>query len=274
MIPFEFDYYKPSTSIEAVNLFCSLKAENKSPVYFSGGTEIISRARVGNMHFGSVIDIKGITECNNLGTDKDRIYIGAAVELNKITESNIFPLLGNTVKRIADHTIQCKITIGGNVMGSIKYKEGILPLMLSDAEVYVRDNNGVKNIGAKEFFCKKPMLEYGQLVEGFSVARSYACAPWFHRKEIKMEKIDYPLVTIAAMRYQEKLRIALSGLVEYPFRSENIERIINNGNFDINRDFGQILSNLPDYILEDKSGSNTFRQFVLRKLLATTIKEI
>ena len=57
--------------------------------------------------------------------------------LNKITDSKLFPLLGQTVKQIADHTSRNKITIGGNMNSELIYTESVLPLLLVDAKVKI-----------------------------------------------------------------------------------------------------------------------------------------
>lgn len=57
MIPFDFDYYRPDTIDEAVQLFRLLDSQGKSPLYFGGGSEIISMARVHNIHTKAVIDL-------------------------------------------------------------------------------------------------------------------------------------------------------------------------------------------------------------------------
>ena len=57
MIPYDFDYFLPDTWQEAVDIFHSLKAEGKNPLYYGGGTEIISMARVGSIRPDAVIDI-------------------------------------------------------------------------------------------------------------------------------------------------------------------------------------------------------------------------
>lgn len=122
MIPFDFEYYKPKTIEEFVNLFNTLTDLEKSPIYYGGGTEIISMARMHNVHTEAVIDIKGIPECNVHEIKNNELIIGSAITLTNIAEADYFPLLSSTVKRIADHTIQGKITLGGNLAGSIIYK--------------------------------------------------------------------------------------------------------------------------------------------------------
>jgi xanthine dehydrogenase molybdenum-binding subunit len=62
MIEFDFEYYRPSTIEEAVGLYHTLHTSGKMPIYYSGGTEIITLARSGQIMMGAVIDIKGISE--------------------------------------------------------------------------------------------------------------------------------------------------------------------------------------------------------------------
>ena len=38
MLPFDFDYYKPATLLEAVELYQKADIEGKKPIYISGGT--------------------------------------------------------------------------------------------------------------------------------------------------------------------------------------------------------------------------------------------
>lgn len=43
MIPFDFEYYNPTSVNEALQTFLDLQANNKRTLYFAGGTEFISR---------------------------------------------------------------------------------------------------------------------------------------------------------------------------------------------------------------------------------------
>lgn len=52
-------------AIEAVDIYTRLCSEGKQPLYYGGGTEIISMARTHNIYTDAVIDIKGIPECSH-----------------------------------------------------------------------------------------------------------------------------------------------------------------------------------------------------------------
>ena len=45
LIPFEFEFYTPETVEEAVKVYMTAKSKGLLPMYYSGGTEFISRAR-------------------------------------------------------------------------------------------------------------------------------------------------------------------------------------------------------------------------------------
>ncbi|UUZ84865.1 FAD binding domain-containing protein [Paenibacillus sp. P26] len=94
MISFDFDYYRPASAAEAVRLFQQADAEGKQPLYYAGGTEIITMARLNQLWTGAVIDIKGIPECRSMEVQKDRLVIGSAVTLTALSEARLFPLLG------------------------------------------------------------------------------------------------------------------------------------------------------------------------------------
>ena len=49
MIAFDFEYYKPSSMAEAIETFNMFREQGKNVMYFSGGTEIITFARVNKL---------------------------------------------------------------------------------------------------------------------------------------------------------------------------------------------------------------------------------
>lgn len=271
MIPFDFDYYKPETIEEAVTLFKQLHSQLKKPIYYGGGTEFISMARMNNRYTEAVIDIKGIPDCNVYEIKDDNLIIGSAVTLTQIAELNLFPLLSLTVKRIADHTIQGKITLGGNLAGTIIYKEASLPLMLSDSEVIICGTNGKRNVLLNDLFDQKTKLNDGDLITQIIIDKKFLSLPYSHVKRTKNEKIDYPLLTITAIK-ENKINIAFGGLCEYPFRSNLIENILNDNSISFDEKMKNIIKNLPDKILDDLGGSSEYRKFMLDTMISEILE--
>lgn len=273
MIGFNFAYYKPDTIEEAVNLFRDLDSQGKKPIYYGGGTEFISMARMNNLYSEAIIDIKGIAKCNTIKLDKDKLIIGAGVSLTEIAESNHYPLLSLVAKRIADHTIQGKITIGGNMAGTIIYKETLLPLLISQVEITIAGINGSKKISIGDFFHKDIKLSKGDLIVSIAINKEYLELPSIHIKRTKNDKIDYPLITIVAHLNKGKINIAFSGLCKYPFRSSEIEAVLNDDSYSVNERMVMAKKNIPSKVLGDLGGSAEYRKFMLGKMLEQLLQE-
>lgn len=274
MIPFDFQYYKPETIEEAVNLYDELNDNGRMPLYYGGGTEIISMARAHNVYTEAVIDIKGITECNIMKLKDKKLILGSALTLTQIAESNLFPLLGSTVRRIADHTIQDKITLGGNIAGTIIYRESVLPLLLADSEIVIASSSGKKQVLLKDIFDKRIQLNPGELIVNLIVDEKFLWLPYLHVKRTKNDKIDYPLITLAALKDKERIRIAFSGVSDYPFRFMFIENHLNDINLPKNIRINNVIDSIPDPILNDLSGSTNFRKFMLQKMLIEVLEKL
>lgn len=274
MIPFDFEYYKPETMEEAVQVYAELSSKGKKPLYYGGGTEIISMSRAHNVYTEAVIDIKGISECNVQELRDNKLIIGSAVTLTQIAEANLFPLLGLTVQRIADHTIQDKITLGGNIAGTIIYREAVLPLLISNSEVVIANSNGKKQILLKDIFDKRIELKDGELIVNVIVDGRFLSAPYLHAKRTKSDKIDYPLITVAALKDNNRINIAFSGVCSYPFRSSTIEDYLNEYSLQNNIRINNAIDNITEPILSDLSGSGDFRKFMLQRMLVEVLEKL
>lgn len=266
MIAFDFEYYKPSSITEAVETFDSVRAQGKKAFLFSGGTEFITFSRVNKINADAVIDIKGIPECNILEIQDNQLIIGAAVSLNKITQSNLFPLLGQAVRKIADHTSRNKITIGGNMNSQLIYRESLLPLLLADAKVKIAKDSG------EEVVPIDTVLDKGQFLVQIIVDTSYLELPSISLKRTKFSKVGYPIVSLAALVKDHKIRVALSGVCDFPFRSAKIETILNDTSFKVEERIEQALAHLPSPIVHDIQGSAAYREFVLKNILFDMMK--
>jgi len=270
MLAFNFDYYLPDTVQEAIDIYDSVRQEGKKPYYYGGGTEIISMGRVFNVIPDAVIDIKKIPECCGIGTDGKQLIFGSAVTLSSIYESGLFPLLGLAAGRIADHTIQCKLTLGGNLAGTIQYHETLLPLMLSESTIFIASPDGMRQAPIRDVLTSGKRLAPGELIIKVSLDAKFASLPYAHIKKSKTEKIGYPLVSLSALHSDGNLCLAASGLCEHPFRFNDIQ--IDNGQsaYEIVQ---QLQQGIPAPVLDDMEGSSRYRIFIFQRTAENIIRE-
>ncbi|HNX13575.1 MAG TPA: FAD binding domain-containing protein [Oscillospiraceae bacterium] len=273
MIPFNFIYCRPDTLKEAADIYSSLAAEGKIPLYYGGGSEIISMSRAGAIRPDAVIDIKNIPECRVLSKDDEYLYIGSACTLSQISESNLFPLMRLAGGRIADHTNQCRITLGGNLCGTIIYRETSLPLMLSEAQIIFFGPKGKRVAPFRNVFHGRLERCPDEFVMRVQIPLWALIARHAHQKKSANEKIDYPLVTVAALWKGSKLRTAFSGVCSHPFRSTEIETVLNDHRKPCAVRAEEAAGLLPEPPYSDPEGSGEYRLFVFKNSLKTLLEE-
>jgi len=259
VISFDFEYYRPTSAKEAVSLYVDLDSKNKQPVYYGGGTEIICMARLNKINTGAVIDIKEIQECRDIKINGDKIEIGAGVTLTEICEQDVFPMLSKVLKNLADHTSRCKITLGGNICGKIPYRESVLPLMLCNSNLEINGPGGLRTVNVNDIFNKTLKLNKGEFLSRIITDKEYTSMPFMTIKKTKHERVDYPLISIAAIKKKNKIRAGFSGVCPYPFMLDKIN-------------MKKLEKSFPESIISDNLGSKEYRSFVLNNALKDIIE--
>jgi CO/xanthine dehydrogenase FAD-binding subunit len=267
MLPFDFDYYKPATLKEAVDLYQSMDRDGKKPMFISGGTELITLGRINLAFTEAAIDLKDIAESKVMQFAGDYLVFGSTLTLTKIEEANLFPLLTKTASEVADHTARGKITLGGNICAQIFYRETVLPFLLADSQVVIVGSEGIKVVPINDLFQEQLQLKKSEFLVQIATDKRFIDAPFVSIKRRQQWDTGYPLITIAALKMGEEVRIALSGLCPFPFRSKKMEASLNNREWTIEDRVGGALAELPGPILNDVEGSSEYRLFVLRNLL-------
>lgn len=267
MLPFDFEYFKPKTLNEAVLLFQEQERLGKHPMFISGGTELITLGRLDLVYTEAVIDLKGITEAKALGLQGDFLVLGSSLTLTEIEEANPFPLLTKTSSEIADHTARGKITLGGNICAMIFYREAVLPFLLSDSQVVIAGPKGISVIPINDLFQEQLNLKDGEFLVQIATEKRFITAPYYTYKRRQQWDTGYPLITIAALKIDREIRVAISGLCPFPFRSKQLEDALNLRDFTKEARVDNALQFLPEPILNDVEGSAEYRLFVLSELL-------
>lgn len=275
MIPFDFEYHRPKTLNEAYDCFMNIKnnSENtkKKPLYYSGGTEIISMAKVSSINFDAVIDLKGIAEYKELYKKDGKIVFGGGLTLSQIVKSGVFKALGQAVNRIADHTMQEKITLGGNLAGGIKYKESSLALMICTCSAEIMTKNGRVKLPFHQIFDGELKLNDGEFLISVDVPENYAKLPFHHEKITKITKIDYPLITILAIKDEDVIKAAITGYANKPIILPQDK--LNDNNFKPKERIKNVVDHVSVKAVTELTGSNEYKNFVLNNMIAQTFRE-
>ncbi|PEJ56333.1 xanthine dehydrogenase [Bacillus sp. AFS002410] len=274
MLSSNIEYYKPVNIKETLELFYYLKGNNKRPIYYAGGTEILTLGRLNLVETDALIDIKDLKECQMFEFNQDYLITGAAISLTDIEEKNLFSLLSKASMEIADRTARNKITLGGNLCGQIFYREAVLPFLLCESQVIIAGYNGVEAFPIEQIFNQTLQLQDGQLLIQLLTEKKYINLPYMNIKKRQQWDTGYPLLTIASIKIDNQLRFAFSGLCPFPFRSKQMEAELNNTNVSIEERISKALQFIPGEVLDDVEGSKEYRLFVLRNTLEKIISEM
>ena len=226
MIPFDIVYRRPETVEEAV---AAWRAQPGASIYYSGGTEILTGYRTGTYDAGAVIDVKRLPECSSRDTRRiaghEALYFGAGLSLNEVVEDASFPLLAASARRIADHSVRNRITLGGNVAGRLPYREALLPFLAAGGTAHLAGPSleggpagGVdrRELPVRELHAKRLLLRPGEFLLGLSVEAAAAGLPFYHDRATSGTEVDYPILALCAVARSGRYAVALSGYLDAP----------------------------------------------------------
>ena len=270
MIAFEYEYYRPETMEEALYAFKDATQKGKAPIYYGGGTEIITFAKKGILRTGAVIDIKHIKECIDIESKDDHIILGSALTLNELAELDEFKLLKRVAGTIADHTVRNRITLGGNICGRLPYREMVMPLLLADAKAVIAAPEGIKIVSFTEAFDKRLLMKPEEFLLRIIIDKEALELPFYHVRKEKQGKVDYPLCHLVALK-NNKIRFAFSGVGHFPFRSFALEEILNNTSIEPKARLELAMDQFPTDIRKDLLGSARYRRYLLKNALTETL---
>ena len=183
-------------------------------------------------------------------------------------------MLSNVVRSIAFRTARNKITIGGNLAGDTFYREAILPLLLSDSKVVLAGGKGIRQVEIHEIVGKGMKLAKDEFIVQILINEKYTKYPYFNHKTTKQSKVNYPIVSLASIKVDDRIRIAFSGVCPFPFRLREIEDIMNNSAESPGERARKVIDLLPSAILNDMHASREYREFVLKQSLCKLLEHV
>lgn len=235
MIAFDFIFERPVTAEAAYKLWAQAVEAGKKPIYFSGGTEVVTAMRKGTVKAEVVIDLKGIEAYKTLGIGKspvstDALWIGGGVALGALEEAMPGTLLSEVARGIADHTVRNTLTIGGNLCGRLPYREMALGLLTLGAAVVLYGPEGLVKRPMAEVFHKRLELKAGEFLLGFELApAALAETRYFRRRRQKQTETDYPICHTVVTRRGESYSVAVSGVSAYVWFGEKTSARVETG---------------------------------------------
>ncbi len=171
MYPASFDYYRPKTVTEAVDL---LRA-NRDARVLAGGHSLLPLMRLRLASPGALVDIGGLADLKGIQAGADFLTIGALTTHAMVAASEAVqracPILAEAAAQIGDLQVRNRGTIGGALAHADPAADFPPVVVALGATLTATGATGQRRIAAESFFTDlfTTALEPGELLTSISV---------------------------------------------------------------------------------------------------------
>ena len=172
----EFNYYKPQTKSEALELLDKL--DNVAPI--AGGSDLLVEMKQGIRQFDEIVSLTAIEEFKKITEDSDFIYIGPLTTHTEIGKSELLqkylPGLVKAASGIGTHQIRNTGTIGGNLCTCASCADTAPALIAYNTEVEISSKESVRLIQLNDFMLHhhQTALKQNELMTNIKVPKPSA----------------------------------------------------------------------------------------------------
>lgn len=171
-IAHEFDYRRPTTLDQAVDLLASGNGEAR---VLAGGTDLVAWLRDEMVAPDLVVDIKAIDGLDRIAVEKGAVSIGALVTFTDLLESEAIsahlPLIADMAATVGSTGIRNRATLVGNICAAVPSCDAGPVLLAYEATVQVAGPKGTRRVPMDQWFRgpRETALEQGEVATGVAV---------------------------------------------------------------------------------------------------------
>lgn len=283
MKPAPFDYFRPSTIAEAIELLERYDGDAK---VLAGGQSLIPLMNMRLARPSALIDLERIDGLSGLRFADGKLHIGAMTRHREVEQSREvrerIGALGAALPHVGHLAIRSRGTIGGSLAHADPAAELPALATLYDATFTIAGSDGTREVPWNEFFITflTSCLEPAEILTGITFALPPADAGWsFH--EIARRHGDYALAGCAATvrlapggETIAEARVALFGVDATPVRLLEAEAQfagLRPGDAAIDEIAATASATLEP--ATDVHGTTEFRRDIARHLIAAGIRD-
>jgi carbon-monoxide dehydrogenase medium subunit len=201
MIPGPFNYHRPATVADAINLLSTL-GDDARPL--AGGHSLVPMMKLRLATPEHLIDLHGIDGLKGIRREGNNIVIGAMTTQHDLLASSeiatLLPILQETALLIADPQVRYRGTIGGNVANGDPGNDMPALMMTLGASYRLEGPAGARDLPASEFYqgAYFTALEPGEILTSISIPAAAAGHGYAYEK-LKRKIGDYATAAAAVV---------------------------------------------------------------------------
>ena len=262
---YNFRYHKAETIENATSLI----AQSDDPKILAGGHTLIPTLKQRLSQPSDIIDISSIDELKAITLGNGYITIGALCTHSQISNSpdikKNLPGLAELANQIGDPQVRHKGTIGGSIANADPAADYPAAVLALEGEIMT----SIENHLAANFFVDmfETALVSDEIITGIRLKIPNSST----YKKFRNPASGYAMVGVFMARYDNNVKIAVTGASSSAYRMEDLEGLLNiNFNNDIMADIDIDTTNFND----DIHASAKYRGIILRVLLEEAILEL
>jgi carbon-monoxide dehydrogenase medium subunit len=233
MIPGAFDYHRPSSVADAVQLLADLGEEAR---VVAGGHSLIPMMKLRMAQPEHLIDLQDLAELKGIAIEAGKVTLGAMTTQAEMTASpelaGTCPILKETALQIADPQVRALGTIGGNVANGDPGNDMPAVMQALDAVYLLRSRKGSREVRARSFYegAFVTALEDGEIVTAVRIDAPPAGHGWAYLKQ-KRKIGDYATAAAAVILAMQQGRcasaaVALTNVGDTPLFAEAASQVL------------------------------------------------
>lgn len=233
-------YHLPQTLAEALAI---LQSDPHSKV-IAGGTDLLLELQQGrHAPVRTLVDLSGIPELKKLELSDEKLWIGAAMPLNRVVAwqptQQFATALFEAASLIGGPQVRNVATLGGNVAHALPAADGAIALLALDAQVVLATPEGqrVQPLLACYAGPGKTALQRTEIIVAFQVPISKSGEASAFRRVMRPQGVAIAIQNMGVWLRREgnlisDIRIAVGPAGPVPFRARQTEAILRGKPFD------------------------------------------
>jgi xanthine dehydrogenase FAD-binding subunit len=206
----------------------------------AGGTDLLLELQQGHhppVH--TLVDLTRIPELNRLEVRDDRLFIGASVPVNCISESPFVLANAQAVAEgcalIGGPQVRNAATLGGNVAHALPAADGMIGLVAMDAVAVVADRTSCREVPILSLFIgpgQSSLISGKELLVGFYITVHRPNQASAFRRIMRPQGLALPILNTAVWLERDgnlikQVRIAIGPAGPTPQRAMALENFLN-----------------------------------------------
>ncbi|MEO3808877.1 xanthine dehydrogenase family protein subunit M [Sphaerisporangium sp. B11E5] len=237
MIPATFDYVRPATLEEALDVLRDAGDEAK---VLSGGQSLLPLLRLRLSYPSVLVDVGRLGELRGVRDEDDHVRIGAGTTHDEVVRSAVVnaecPLVALATATVADPAVRHRGTFGGSLAHADPAGDLPAVAVALDMELVLRSASGERVVAARDFFADylETVMEPGEILTAVRVPKlgpGWGC----HYEKFQRTAQAWAIVGVAAAvrvsgsggsRRVEEARVGLTNMGSTPVRATAVESAV------------------------------------------------